>query len=622
MVHNGRVNETWAEQTMRLLHSRNARAAVTTLAIAAIGGLHAVGAEQRGGTTQAGTPPTIIAGRSQTNWLSNNIDLYNQRFSGLDQINTSNVGQLDRRWSFDVPAGINIRQVTPVVVDGLMYLHGGNTVFAINAVTGESVWTLEIDGVGGGPVRGPLYVDGRIYSYHGDKLVATDAKTGELVETFGDGGILPVLSLALQHKYPDSYPPGFDASSIRYRINSSPAYHDGTLYVGSAISEGNIPGGLVVAADATTGAIKWVFNTIPQRPQDQGWEIADPTWGYGKRVGGGIWTQPAVDTELGLVYVNAANPNPPYDGSARVGKNLFTNSTIALDLETGALRWHYQTIHHDLWDWDNITGPTLFDVTDTNGETIKGIAAAGKNCLLYLWHRETGEPINPIVETPVETKTNVPGEVVYPTQPIPYNTRGVQMTPFCATYLDLKDPELQKQARPMYWPYSTDEHFIVAHGGSSFGAPSFSPRTGLLYVTGKNAGVSLLVKPVGDSLELGKGGGHQPGLDIDELNRIPEYPRTTTLMAYEPASGEEVWQKVLPAVTFGASSGSVATAGNLVFQGTEDGGFYAFNAETGEQLFHYKAPRPVQSSPLTYEVNGTQYVTVIATNTILTFALP
>ena len=375
-------------------------------------------------------------------------------------------------------------------------------------------------------------------------------------------------------------------------------------------------------ADADTGDIKWVFNTVPQRPQDEGFEIADPTWGYGKRAGGGIWTQPAIDAELGMVYINAANPMPPYDGSARVGKNLFTNSTIALDLETGALRWYYQTIHHDLWDWDNITGPTLFDVTDANGDTIKGIAAAGKNCLLYMWHRETGEPINPMVETPVETRTNVPGEVVYPTQPIPYNARGVQMTPFCATYLHFDDPELRAKARPMYWPYATDEHFLVAHGGSSFGAPSFSPRTGLLYVTGKNAGVSLLVKPVGDSLVLGQGGGHQPGPDIDELNRVPEFPRTTTLTAYEPASGEEVWQKILPSVTFGASSGSVATAGDIVFQGTEDGGFYGFHAGTGEQLFHYMAPRPVQSSPMTYEVNGTQYVTVISTGSVLTFALP
>ena len=607
---------------MRLLENRRMYQALAMLAVITIHGLYPSDAEAQARTSPGVNPPSIITGQSQTNWESNNLDRYNQRFSGLDQIDTTNVGQLERLWSFAVPSTINVRQVTPLVVDGVMYLHGRDSVLAINAVTGESVWTTEVEGVTGGTVRGPLHVDGRIYSYHGDQLVATDAGTGELVEEFGDGGILPVLSLALQHKYPDTYPPGFDALSMRYRINSSPAYHDGTLYVGSAISEGNIPGGLVVAADADTGAIKWVFNTVPQRPQDEGFEIADPTWGYGKRAGGGIWTQPAIDTELGMVYVNAANPMPPYDGSARAGKNLFTNSTIALDLETGAIRWYYQTIHHDLWDWDNITGPTLFDVTGSKGETIKGIAAAGKNCLLYMWHRDTGLPINPMVETPVETRSNVPGEAAYPTQPIPYNARGVQMTPFCATYLRFDDPELQAQARPMYWPYSTDEHFLVAHGGSSFGAPSFNRRTGLLYVTGKNAGVSLLVKPVADSLVLGQGGGHVPGFDIDELNRVPEFPRTTTLTAYEPASGEEVWQQILPSVTFGASSGSVTTAGGLVFQGTEDGGFYGFHAETGEQLFHSMADSAIQSSPMTYEVNGTQYVSVISTGSILTFALP
>jgi quinoprotein glucose dehydrogenase len=394
-------------------------------------------------------PPTITTGSRQTNWASHNLDPYNQRYAELDQINTGTVDRLQRRWSFDVPAGLSVSQVTPLVVDGLMYFHSGATVLAINAVTGEAVWTLEVDGVTGGVVRGPLYASGTIYSYHGDKLVAADAKTGELVESFGDGGVLPIFGLALQTTYPDVYPPGFDASSLNYRINSSPAYHDNTLYVGSAISEGNIPGGLVVAADATTGEIKWVFNTIPQSPQDEGWELADPTWGDGKRVGAGIWTQPAIDVELGMLYVNAANPNPPYDGSARPGANLFTNSTIALDLETGALRWYYQTIHHDLWDWDNITGPVLFDVT-RNGETIKGVGAAGKNCLLYLWHRETGEPINPMVETLVPTETNVPGEVVYPTQPIPHNARGVPLMPFCATYLDLDDPDAGARATDVY----------------------------------------------------------------------------------------------------------------------------------------------------------------------------
>ena len=298
---------------------------------------------------------------------------------------------------------------------------------------------------------------------------------------------------------------------------------------------------------------------------------------------------------------------------------MFTNSTIALDLETGALRWYYQTIHHDLWDWDNVTGPVLFDLT-RNGTTIKGVGAAGKNCLLYLWHRETGEPINPMVETLVPTDTNVPGEVVYPTQPIPYNARGVPLTPFCATYLDLDDDDLQAQARQMYTPYSTDEHYIVAHGGSSFGSPSFSPRTGLLYVTGKNAGVSLLVKPLGDSLQLGEGGGHQK--NFTEISRIPSYPPTTTVTAYEPASGADVWQRVLPAVTFGASSGSMVTAGDLLFQGTENGGFYAFHAATGEELFFHDAGRTLRSSPLTYEINGRQYVAIIVSGTVLAFALP
>ena len=347
---------------MRSLDSRRVRVAVTTLALAAIPGLHPVGAEQQGRTTRTGAPPTITAGSHQTNWASHNLDPYNQRYAELDQINTGTVDRLQRRWSFDVPAGLSVSQVTPLVVDGLMYFHSGTTVLAINAVTGKEVWTLEVDGVNGGVVRGPLYASGTIYSYHGDKLVAADAKTGELVESFGDGGVLPIFGLALQTQYLDVYPPGFDASSLNYRINSSPAYHDNTLYVGSAISEGNIP------------------------------------------------------------------------------------------------------------------GPVLFDVT-RNGETIKGVGAAGKNCLLYLWHRETGEPINPMVETLVSTETNVPGEVVYPTQPIPHNARGVPLTPFCATYLDLDDPELQAQARQMHTPYSTDEHYIVAHGGSSFGSPSFSPRT-------------------------------------------------------------------------------------------------------------------------------------------------
>ena len=133
------------------------------------------------------------------------------------------------------------------------------------------------------------------------------------------------------------------------------------------------------------------------------------TWGDGQRAGGGVWTQPAIDLDLGLIYFNTGNPSPDYDGSARPGANLFTNSTVALDLETGALRWYYQAIHHDLWDWDHVTGPVLFDVTGADGEIIRGVGSAGKNCLIYLWNRETGEPINPMVETLVPTESERAG---------------------------------------------------------------------------------------------------------------------------------------------------------------------------------------------------------------------
>ncbi|MXY25753.1 MAG: PQQ-binding-like beta-propeller repeat protein [Acidobacteria bacterium] len=603
------ISSNWAA-TRRLLVAMTAVAMVTGTSTAA---------GQQGRTTRQGAPPNITAG-GQTNWTSHNLDLDNSRYSELDQINAGTAGRLSEQWSYEVAAGIDVAQVTPLVVDGLMYLHAGPRVIAINAVTGEEVWNLELNEARTNRVRGPTYAEGKIYSYNGPNLVAADAKTGELVESYGDGGVLPVVGLALQAKYPDVYPPTLDPHELGYRITAAPAYHDGTLYVGAALSEGHIPGGLVIATDAATGAIKWVFNTIPQRPQDDGWEIARDTWGDGQRAGGGVWTQPAIDLDLGLIYFNTGNPSPDYDGSARPGANLFTNATVALDLETGALRWYYQAIHHDLWDWDHVTGPVLFDVT-RNGETIRGVGSAGKNCLLYLWHRETGEPINPMVETLVPTETNVPGEVVYPTQPIPHNARGVPMMPFCATYVHLDDPEMQSRSRQMYTPYSIEEHLIVAHGGSSFGSPAFSPRTGLLYVTGKNAAVSMIVRPVGDSLEPGPhGDGHSA--NFEEISRIPEFTPTTTLTAYEPASGEEVWQQVFPALTTIGASGNLATAGDLVFQGADDGAFYAFHAETGELLFEHRAPRPVRSSPMTYQVNGKQYVTVIATNTVLTFTLP
>ncbi len=555
-------------------------------------------------------------------WTSHNYDLSNRRYSPLDQINTGTVGTLRLAWSFQT-RGSNISQVTPLVINGVMYFHSPSTTFALDAVTGKQLWSvpMESGAEGTGPVRGATYANRRIYAYRGATLYALDAETGRPVESFGRKGVLSVVVEALRFKYPDRFPPTLEAVDIGYRLTTPPAHHDGTLYVAAALSEGHIPGGLVIATDAVSGAIKWVFNTIPQRPGDEGWEIAKDTWGTGARAGGGIWTQPAIDPELGLVYVNAGNPSPAYDGSAREGMNLFTNSTLALDAKTGRLKWHYQAVHHDLWDWDHVTGPVLFDVT-RDGRTVKGVAAAGKNCLMYLWDRATGLPIHPMVETLVPTATDVPGQKIWPTQPIPYSARGVPMTPFCATFVNLQDAELAKQARPMYTPYSVREPYVVAHGGSSFGSPSFSPLTGLLYVTGKNGAISLKVKPVGDALTPGPDSrGHDQS--FIEINRLVDsYTPTETVSAYDPSTGEQVWQQVLPAVSSIGSSGNLVTAGNVVFQGTGARALYAFDAASGAQLFKYETPRSVRATPLTYLVSGSQYVTVVATDTVLTFRLP
>ena len=593
--------------------------AATAASIAAvIAGIPASSEQARRSQTTHQSPLPHITADGQADWPLHNLDIKGSRYSALRDINTTNVDRLELAWSFEPGAGPGIAQATPLVVDGVMYLNAGSTLFAVNAVSGESIWTLTMDETLVARGRGPAYGDGRVYAFGAATMYATDGKTGELVESFGDAGRLEIISEALHFQYPDAYPPGFDAASLGYQLTTPPVYFDNTLYAGVALSENHIPGGLVIAADATTGAIKWVFNTVPQGPRDDGWEIAKDTWGYGQKVGGGIWTPPAIDPDLGLLYVNAGNPSPDYDGSARLGMNLFTNATIALHLETGKLAWYYQTIHHDLWDWDHVTGPLLFDVTQ-DGRTVKGIAAAGKNCLMYIWDRATGEPINPMVETAVPTETDVPGDEVWPTQPIPYNARGVPMTPFCSTYPVIEDPALVERARPMYTPYLVNEMIIGTRGGSNWGGPSYSPRTGLLYVTGKNAAISFTVKPVGDSLEPNQRYAGHFGNMAEQVDS--GVTPTKTLTAYDPVSGELVWQQLLPTIRPTGTIGNLATAGDLVFQGSGAGGFHAFDARSGERLFLHETARPVSASPLTYQVDGKQYVSVVSIDTVLTFAL-
>lgn len=555
---------------------------------------------------------------AQVDWPLHNLNLHNTRYAALDQVTSSNASKLALAWTFETAKPDSLGAATPVVVNGVMYTNAGSKLFAVNAETGKPVWTYELPVAFGGGRRGPAYGDGRIYAVGQRYMYAVDAKTGKAVESFGDKGALSVANKALEFKYPGKYAADLDPVSIGYSIVSAPTYANGMVILGLASAEMMIRGGLVVAMDGATGAVKWAFNTIPQGPQDDGWDIVKDTWGGGAMVGGGIWTQPAVDVEANLLYVNVSNPTPAYDGAVRKGANLFTDSIVALRLDTGRLAWYFQTIHHDIWDYETVTGPVLFETT-VRGERVKALATFGKTCYGYILNRLTGVPINPIVETVVPQTTDVPGEQPWPTQPIPYTARGVPQTPFCMTYPVVSDPELAKRVRPIFHPYLMKEYVITApsnQGGGNWGSPSFSPRTGLVYVTGRNEAHSLKPQPVGNTMADSPGPDNIRHPDVAGPRGPTGVTPSMSVGAYNPGTGELVWQTELPGTT---NSGNLVTAGDVVFQAVGD--LFALDARSGKEVFRYASKLRMGASPMTYQVKGKQYVAVVTGNAILAFAL-
>ena len=542
--------------------------------------------------------PTVNPTTSR-DWPLHNLDLANSRYAALDQINASNVGSLAVRWLYHTGSG----RATPVVVNGLMYVTTSDSVVALDAATGRPVWrNPEASGS-----RGAAYGDGKVYVANDVRVMALDGRTGELVESFGQDGVSNVLTEVLQIRYPDLE----EATKWGYRYNMAPQYHDGVLVVGTALSEFHIPGGLVLGLDARSGALLWKFFTIPQGPEDEGWEIAKDTWVGGVRHGGGVWQTPAIDPATDTVHMTVANPSPDQDGSARRGINLFTNAFVTLDLRTGKLKWFYQQIHHDLWDYDAAQQPTLFDI-EVDGETVPATAAGNKNGLLYILNRNTGEPINPIVETPVPTQTETPGEEAWPTQPIPHTKAGVPMTPLAAQFpTENLYPQFGAYPKlPFYTPPTPDGALHAPREGVHFGGSSFHSGTGLLYVAGRDFPILMTAIPVGNTLK--------PGQFSTAGRRLSAARALGNVSAYDPVTGEMRWRTEIDG---GPSAGTLATAGNLVFTAERLGTLHALDATTGELLWEFYTGASVGSGQLTYQVNGVQYVTVVAGSTVLTFAL-
>ncbi len=551
--------------------------------------------------------PALAQEGENVDWPLHNLDLYGGRYSPMDQITRSNVATLTPRWLFQhgVIDGVS-NQTTPVIVDGVMYVTDSRgSVYAVNAADGHLIWTYDVTELLAGGRRegyifrhrGVTYAQGVVYSAAGSFIFALDAKTGEPIESFGEHGQASVILDVLRLRYPDVE----TAISMGYWFTSAPQIHDGVIYVGSTRSESLIPGGHVLAVDAQTGEVIWHFNTIPQDEKDQGWDIAGPTWVGGGREGGGIWETPSIDPELGMVYVAVGNPFG--DSTKRSGVNLFTDSVLALSLEDGQLQWYYQLVHHDVWDYDNGSQPILFDM-EVDGAPVKALAQANKNGLLYILNRETGEPVHPIVETPVSTETDREGEQPWPTQPIPQTAAGVPMEPVSPIVPENIPPEhlAGNTIVPIFTPRGPDQIFAPGSGGGASYAPmAYSQQTGLLYV-------SAIDRP----FNSGRG------------------PRGF-VSAFDPTTGELSWQQIFEGY---GQSGPVVTAGGLVFVGAGSniaGYFYAYDAETGEELWKFNTGAGVFSSPAVYMVDGEQFVTVASGggsrgrrggDLILSFALP
>ena len=320
-------------------------------------------------------------------WPLHNFDLYGSRFAPTDQITKDNVGTLTPRWLFQhgVIDGVS-NQTTPVIVDEIMYITDSRgSVYAVNARDGHLIWTYDVTRLLGGGRRegyifrhrGVVYDDGVVYTAAGSFMFALDAKTGEPIESFGDGGQASVILDVLHEKDPSIE----TAISVGYWFTTAPQIYNDVIYIGTTRSESHIAGGYVLAIDDQTGEILWHFNTVPQDENDQGWDIAGPTWVGGERNGGGIWETPSIDPELGMVYFAVGNPFG--DSTKRDGMNLFTDSLIALTLDEGDLAWYYQQVHHDVWDYDSGNLPVLFDM-EVDGEPVKALAQASKNSWLYI----------------------------------------------------------------------------------------------------------------------------------------------------------------------------------------------------------------------------------------------
>lgn len=570
------------------------------------------------------------------------------QYSALAQIDRTNVARLQVAWTY--PTGDDkVYQFSPVVVDDTMYvLARGTAIVALDATTGRERWVHD-NPPGRTTTRGMNYwespdrSDRRLFYSINSMLYALDARTGRPATGFGVNGVVD-LRQGLER----------DPEAISVQAIAPGRVFEDLLILGSATNQeyDSAPGD-IRAFDVRTGKVVWTFHTIPS-PEEFG---AD-TWPKDARktIGGANnWSEMSVDPVRGIVYIPTASPKYNFYGANRSGANLFGDCLLALDARTGRRLWHFQMVHHDIWDYDNAASPKLLTVTH-EGRRVDIVAEAGKTGFLYVFDRVTGQPLWPIEERPVP-QSDMPGEKTWPTQPFPTAPKPFARQSFTVADINpyIDDPA-EKAAIAEALQHARNEGLFTPpgltdavqmpgnNGGANVGGAAVDPERGMLYVVSKDF-PSMLKLEIGGRNASGwapnASGSDTPAAPLPEDPASAHYksgfgfmitssglsaigPPWTTLTAYDMNTGAIAWQRPLGEVPELAARGvrdtgahfpktaPVVTAGGLIFTGTRDRYVRALDSSSGQVLWEHQVDAGVEGMPAVYEAGGRQYVVFCA----------